>query len=378
MKKLNHAHYLLACRFDNWLRLLSENRFNISRENIPEALYITLASLGTFPFAMAEKLIYDRAINNTVIDKHPIYILGHWRTGTTHLQNVLSRDPQFGWCDPVSTTTFNNSLLMGPLMAKIQSGVLDQARPMDNMKYGLDMPMEEIFAQATISDIAIIHMMRFPQRFREHVPLGFLQDLPAHKRQRWMREYQYVLKKITYIKNGRQLVLKSPDNTCHPRIIHQMFPKSKYICLHRGPYTTIFSTINMFKKQMEVLSLQDPPSGALDIVIEDAVIDIFRRMYTELFDFLEDIPKSQYTELPFEHFEKEPIDDLRRIYTELNIGGFEEALPYFQKYLDSQRDYKKNSFDIPPRLYKKINEKLGFYFDRYGYEMAAPNTGGSV
>ena len=368
MKMLNRSHYLLACRFDNWLHLLSENHFNIRRESLPEAAYITLCSVGTFPFAMAEKLIFDKAINNTVIDKHPVYILGHWRTGTTHLQNVLSRDPQFGWCDPVSTTTFSNSILLRPFMAKIQGDVLDQARPMDNLKYALDMPMEEIFAQATISNLAIIHLMAFPQNIDKYVPFGFIQDLPARQRQRWMREYEYVLKKLTYIKRGRQLVLKSPDNTCHPRIIHQMHPRSKYICLHRDPYTTVYSTVNMFKKQMDVLALQDPPPGDLDIIIEDIVIGIFKRMYTELFDFLEDIPEAQFAELAFEDFEKEPIENLRRIYEELDIGGFDRALPHFRKYLDSQRDYKKNSFDIPPRLYGKINDQLGFYFDRYDYE----------
>ncbi|WP_427846519.1 sulfotransferase [Aromatoleum aromaticum] len=29
--------------------------------------------------------------------KPPIFVLGHWRSGTTHLHNLLSLDPQFAY-----------------------------------------------------------------------------------------------------------------------------------------------------------------------------------------------------------------------------------------------------------------------------------------
>ena len=34
-----------------------------------------------------------------------------------------------------------------------------------------------------------------------------------------------------------------------------------------------------------------------------------------------------------------------------------------------RRGYQKNKFDISPRLVRKINAKLGFYMEHYGYEM---------
>ena len=58
---------------------------------------------------------------------------------------------------------------------------------------------------------------------------------------------------------------------------------------------------------------------------------------------------------------------LERDYLELS--GFEAAAPRFQAYVDSQRGYQKNKFDISPRLVRKINAKLGFYMEHYGYEM---------
>ena len=51
------------------------------------------------------------------------------------------------------------------------------------------------------------------------------------------------------------------------------------------------------------------------------------------------------------------LTDLRRQNLTLNA------------YLESQKNYKKNKFELTPRLRDKINAKLGFYFEHYGYEM---------
>ena len=101
-------------------------------------------------------------IKRTKIKKDPVYIVGYWRSGTTFLQNLLTRDPQFGWFDPVRTVTFSNCIFMKGILAKAQKKLLQGARPMDNLEYTLDLPMEEVFAQATISTQAISHMLVFP------------------------------------------------------------------------------------------------------------------------------------------------------------------------------------------------------------------------
>ena len=96
MKAINPGHFLLTCRLDNWVHLLEENHFHIARDRLPQALYISATALALAPAAAAESLIYRKRIRETKIEKDPIFILGHWRSGTTYLQNVLSRDEQFG------------------------------------------------------------------------------------------------------------------------------------------------------------------------------------------------------------------------------------------------------------------------------------------
>lgn len=373
--KLNRSHYLLAGRFDNWIRLLAENGFHIRTDRIPQAIFISLSSLLLSPFALAEALVFGRRIKETEVKNAPLFVIGHWRSGTTFLQNILSQDPQFGWFDPVHTTTFSNSLLLGWLLGPPQKKLLKDARPMDNMTYGLDSPMEEVFAQATISPNEVIQMLSFPRLYARYAATAFVTDLTPAQQRDWRRSYMYIIKKMTYVCGGKRLLLKSPDNTGRPRELLKMFPDARFINIYRDPYVTIMSTINMFRIEMELLKLNDPPGDNVDELIEDTIITIYERMYRGLFELQKELPEGVMAEVRYEDFTKDPAGHLRKVYDELGLSGFEEALPRFEKYLESTKSYQKNKFRLYERLRLKINARLGFYFEHYGYRMQIEEIG---
>ncbi len=363
-----NGHYLMGCRLDNWVRLLVQNRFSVGA-NIPQALYISGASLLLSPFVLAENLIYGKRIRKTEIKKDPLFIIGHWRTGTTYLQNLLSRDPQFGWADPLNTVTISNCLLLGRFLRSAESEALKSARPMDNMEYRLDLPVEETFGVATISPYSIIHMIAFPRNYLRYLPGAFVGDLPEREKRSWQRSYSYVLRKLTYIYHGKQLLLKSPDNTAHIKELMELYPDARFLNIYRDPYVTVMSTIHMFKKQMDLLRLSRLPDGDFEVMLEDTILSIFERMYQELFAMQKDFAPQHFVELRYEDFVKEPAKYLKMVYETLGMDGFDKALPYFQAYIDSQKGYVRNHFELSERLRQKINARLGFYFKHYGYEM---------
>lgn len=368
MNALNSGHFLMTCRLDNWLHLLKENHFRIARDRVPQALYISAASLALGPAAAAESLIYRKRIRETTIEKDPIFILGHWRSGTTYLQNVLSRDEQFGWFDPVNTIGLPYSLLLGNILrSPIEKGIAN-GRPQDNIQYSLDLPMEETFGVLTISPYSIIHMIAFPENYEQYIKGAFVGDLPDDALRRWKRSYDHAIRKLTYVKKGKQLILKSPDNTARIRELRQMYPDARFINIHRDPYKTIRSTIHMFRTEMDQLRLTREPDN-IEELMEDTIIGIFERMYRELFELERSFPKNRYADIAYTDFCHAPVDTLRDIYRRLELSGFDAAAPRFQAYVDSQRGYQKNKFDISPRLVEKINARLGFYMEHYGYEM---------
>ena len=365
-EKVSLSHNLLGCRFDNWLKLKKQNP--ISKDKKYQSRLITMVSLVLSVPALIEWLIFYIPIKKTKIKKDPVYIVGFWRSGTTYLQNLITRDPQFGWFDPVSTITFNNCILMKHLLARLQKPLLKGARPMDNMEYALDLPMEEVFAQAQISTQAISHMLVFPDggNGTKYIETAFIDEQPRVKFRQWRKAYNYILKKVTFIKKGKQLLLKSPENTCRIGALKRCYPGAKFINIYRNPYKVVMSTKNMFNKEMSLLRLNNPAS---DQVIEDVTIDLFARIYKKAFKELDAIDPADRIDIKYEDFCKDPQGYLKLIYDQLGIEGYEKAKPYFQKYIDSQKDYQKNDFKLDDNLKKKINSKLGFYFKHYGYEM---------
>ena len=131
------------------------------------------------------------------------------------------------------------------------------------------------------------------------------------------------------------------------------------------------STINMFKKQMDLIRLSALPDADIDDLLETVITGIFERMYQKLFAMQKAgaLKPGHFVEIAYTELESDPESCLRRIYTQLQLDGYDAALPRFKAYIEAQKGYVKNQFTISPRLRKKVNDKLGFYFAHYGYQM---------
>lgn len=364
--KVTLSHILIGCRFDNWLRLLHQNK--ITKGHRKQAAFMTFIITVMGIPAFFEWLIFKGKIKKTELKKDPIYIVGHWRTGTTYLQNLFTRDPQFAWFDPLRTITINNCILLKPILKPFIKKYIKGTRQMDNLEYDLNLPMEEVFAQATISDQAVSHMLCFPGNGEgiKYVDSAFTDEQSKEKQDEWIEDYKYILKKVTYLYGGRQLLLKSPENTCRIAFLKKNFPRAKFINIYRNPYKIVMSTINMYHKEMGIFGLNDAPP---DEMIEDVVIDLCARIYRKAFAELYAIPEEDRIDICYEDFCKDPMGYTKKIYDHLGIDGFEEAYPYLKAYIDEQEGYQKNKFTLDDELKEKINDKLDFYFEKYGYEM---------
>ena len=124
----------------------------------------------------------------------------------------------------------------------------------------------------------------------------------------------------------------------------------------------------MFIKQMDLLALQERPER-FEELIEDTIVDEFERMYRELFETQKTLGKDDFVDVCYETFAADPEKELERIYGELGLPDFDAARIEMEKHIESQKDYKKNRFTLSDRLRRKINARLGFYFEHYGYAM---------
>jgi len=360
--------------FRSWLGLLWDNK-DIDRKYIPRAFSVTLSTLLIAPLKLFETLRYGRTVKNAAVHPSHIFIVGHWRTGTTHLHNLLCQDKNHGY---VSTfQAFAPGLcLIGERLIKKPFNKLAQkmhpTREIDNIPLSMDNPEEEDLAIACMSPYSYLHMYTFPRRARYYYEtyITFFEKLPESIIARWKNAYMTMLRKASLEAGGKRLVIKNCADSARLKTLLELFPDAKFIHIYRNPYDVFRSTKHLYRVVLERSQLQEISHDEF----EEWVLTFYAQLMQK---FLEDktlIPKGNLVEVKYEELDREPLTQLRKIYETLNLPGFEEAEPAFRAYLDSISGYQKLSHKtVDNTAASKINEQWAFVFEALGYERLEPN-----
>src|SRR5262249_19380890 len=132
-------------QFSVWLGLLLRNRFAIAPRRLRTAIFVTFASIVNSLLALLQTLVFGRRIRGTNLASDPIFIIGHWRSGTTFLHELLALDDRFIWPTTYECLAPSHFLLSGRL-AHLLRWFLPARRPMDRMPLGVDRPQEDEWA----------------------------------------------------------------------------------------------------------------------------------------------------------------------------------------------------------------------------------------
>jgi len=357
---------LYGIPFRNWFSLLKDNHFEVSPRYLHRAALITAMSLFNSYRQRCESRSYDLQIESTEISESPIFILGHWRNGTSHLQRLLSQDIELATPNMFQTLFPYSFLRWEAIDARRFSRRIPTRRPEDQMKLSFEVPGEDEFALAIMSLKSLYMTFSFPRRTTEYLRYLDLRSVPPDEVEVWKSNYLYFLKKLT-IRYRRPLVLKSPPNTARISILLDMFPEARFIHIHRNPYRVFQSMrhlIHTWTQHHAFLQRMD-----LDDV-NDYILQVYRTIYDAYFDQVDLIPPGQFHEVRFEALEEDPIHELDRLYGMLDIGPFQPARRKFERYLESVKQYQKNEFDdLEPHLKERIAHEWRNSFEAWGYEI---------
>ena len=358
------THTALGSSLPKWIGLLAKNKFLIDIRFSPKVLFITGNIVLNIPFQLYEYLRYNKAIKNVKVQS-PIFIVGHYRSGTTYLHNVLSKDPNFCFCSTYEALTPYVFLSTGGITKKILNWAMPATRPQDNVAAGANVPNEEEFAMGNISHTSLTHGYYFPKSiftvFDESVV--FEKDT-AKNTEHWKKHFDYFLKKLSYKHEGKRLILKSPANTARMKEILELYPDACFIHIHREPYTVYQSNVNLYEKILPLLSFQKADNKFM----EGFILYAYEKMYKKFLRDKNDINANQLIEMSYNDFVSAPIEQLQKVYKQLNLGDFEAALPYLQEEIAAVKNYKTNTYvNLDKETKNIIVKKWNFMFEEYGY-----------
>ncbi len=356
-------HPLQGMALGDWWGVLRRHHFAIDLPHMPRALFQTAFSVSNSINARMERRRFGGQIEAAQVQA-PLFILGHYRSGTTHLHNLLALDPQFA--APTLFQVFNphTFLTTERLAAPVVDRIVARRRRQDEMAQGAGLPSEDEFALCTMTGLSPYMGWCFPDDGGGYERYLTFRGVPDDEVARWGHALTTFLKRLT-VRFGRRPVLKSPPHTARIRLLLSLFPDARFVNIHRNPYDVFPSVKHTIRMAQPLFHLREGPLQDSD----ERIISMYTEMYDAYFKERDLIPVGRFYDVGYEDLGREPVAVVGSIYESLELPGFEELRPRLETYLASIAGYRKNRHDeLPEPLRHRIAHDWGRSFDKWGYE----------
>lgn len=317
------------------------------------------------PFAALQERKYAKKLANKPLEHDPLFILGHWRSGTTFVHNIFAQDKHFGYTTTYQTVFPHYIMALQGVFKPIMKAVMPNTRPTDNMELSPDLPQEEEFALANMTTCNYYNFWFFPERMQEYQDhfLTF-KDITDDELQEFKSTFEKLVKISLWNTGGSQYLSKNPPHTGRIKALSELFPRARYIYLIRNPYTVFESTRSFYINTIKPLQFH----SITDEEMEQNILRGYMELYHAYKEQKQSLPEGTLYEVRFEDIEQDALAITEDIYRKLGIPGWEEAKPAIKKYIESKKGYKKNKYQYDPRTVRLVNEHWAEALDDWEYE----------
>ncbi len=356
---------LVGSTISNYFRIL--NKGKVAPKYYFKIFLTTLIVLIATPFHLWEEIYFRKKLRKFKFSKPPLFILGHWRSGTTLLHNILSKDPSAGY---VSTyqSLFPNNLASKWLFRTFMKINMPHKRPADGVELNISFPQEDEFAFCNCQPNSYYNFFYFPTLYKT-----FFEQAVNHKNltekeiNMWFKTYDKLLKKALIDSKGERLIVKNPVNTGRIDKILKLYPDARFLYIYRNPVTVFHSTQHFFQKLNPTLWFHEVDTQFID----NMIFDIYNRLLDNYSEQKLLIPEGNLMEIRFEDFEQNPLNEMEKIYSNLLNEDFSKVKNYFAEYLATLKNYKKNSYSVNEITVNTMKKHLGKYMEMYNYGLPA-------
>ena len=364
-----HIHFMAAAPLDAWVRLLLTPGARIPVRYWPRAGVNLVLSACVTVLTLPERVVLGPVLwwwgrrsawrlgrRHASQSAPAIVVLGYYRSGTTHLHNLLA-------CDRASHTPRWGQVLTPQgwafswfVLRLFSAAVLPTKRPQDDMAFGPEWPGEDDFA---VSGLALASPLAgrvvLPACWEHFRRFGDLRGLSERERCRWRRAQWSILARVRLLElarrivlwrdPSRRLVLKTPPHTGRALEIRDVLGgagRVKFIHLSRDPGAVLASNERLMRA-MRPFHLQDGPDGA---ETRRRLIDDYNateRRYTE---DEASLGPGDAVRMRYEDLIADPVGELRRAYGALGVPWTDQYEARLGQYLESIAAYRSETQKI--------------------------------
>jgi len=309
---------------------------------------------------------FRRQIRQRPATDPPLFIVGHWRSGTTLLHELLMLDDRF--CCPTTYQCFapGHFLLTEDALTAALRWIIPSQRPMDNVAAGWDRPQEDEFALVNMGAPSPYRRMAFPVTSPPRPEALDVRGLSAPELERWQQTLRRFLDRLA-IRDPRRPVLKSPPHTARVGLLAERVPGARFLHIVRDPFVVFSSTVRLWQSLHDVQSMQVDRGAGL----EDYVFAAFDEMYGAFERDRPGLPEGSLHELRYEDLVADPVARLEEAYDRLGLDDFARVRPALETQARAMKQYRTASYRHDPRLVAEISHRWRPFIERYGYAVPA-------
>jgi omega-hydroxy-beta-dihydromenaquinone-9 sulfotransferase len=348
--------------FGVWWALLKRHGFRVERFGVGLALSVSILSLFNTILAFYGALTRGYWIRRARPHQQPWIIVGHNRSGTTLLHELMATDSRWTYPDTYQCFCPSHWLVSRFYAKRILSVFLPPKRPGDGMSVGFDRPQEDEFALINLGACSPYESMAYPK----DEPLPEMNpDLEAaggQRREDWKNKFTGFLRDLS-VRDSRPPLLKNPLHMARVSAILECFPQAVFVHIRRNPYEVIESMLRFTREIHAALAFQKDPEDLLERILES---------YAALFGLWERdrglLPGGQHFELSYEDLVADPVGELERMYAALGLEGFDRQNPALIRRVEEMRRFqlpRKRTLSASDR--DRIHRSVHVQALRWGY-----------
>ena len=331
-------------------------------------MVMAAAAVVRSPACTIEAFRVAQRVRKFSFDPPPVFIVGHWRSGTTYLHNVLSLDPTF--CFPKITDVMRPFDFypspIEPISRWVVLRLLPPNRPMDDVPIEPHLPQEEEIAMATMGALSFLNCFYFPKQLSDLFAKEVLFDgVSAVAVRSWSESLRYFLAKLATLSPERRLLLKNPAHSARIAYLRELFPGAKFIHIHRHPVDVFRSTQKLYRSLLPLLALQHYDESDID----GHILWAYPQVMNRLLDSLQTLPAGDVTTVSYQELVTDLSGTVARIYHELDIGDVSCVRPLIQPEPAQAFRSPPPTSDIDAGTLGRIALLWRPVLDRLGYAM---------
>lgn len=339
------GHFMGLAPIDVWVRLLVACRGRIGPRYWVRLGCAMATSLLATAITLPERLVlspvlavkFGRRGATFVPRRDAVVIVGYFRSGTTHLHNLLATHPDVvtpKWVQAMSPQGF---WLSWAFLRLALVPFLPNTRPQDDVAFGPDWPAEDDFAHNNWALASSLpgRLVVVGERAR-WAAYNSLDLLPPREIGRWRRVMAAFAWKVSCAHPGRRLLLKSPSHTGKAAEIERLFGgRVRFVHIAREPGEVVRSNVAMHTR-LEGQSLQPPPGGNKT---REAVVAEYVEAEDRFRAFADGGAGARPLRLRYDDLVARPLDELARLCGALGLRWDDRVRARAVRYLEAVGDY---------------------------------------